>query len=761
METRFSSGVSGKIITPTGPNICRICLLNGGPVGSDGDNAKGMESIFTTVGEYEDRSLYGIMMTVCAPLGKKEVLKGMPDRICRSCKWRLLSAYELYDICLRSDEKIRGVMESKKQLLSQKNPDQISVKQEIIDPDDQDYNHDDTGGLENSSYMMGDHYFPTAESTLMSDNPTELLEEMQTTVDPNETLFEANYKFDDNGNHCCLICGQEFVYKSQCRSHIIVKHDPMKPFKCDVCHYTLTTELRLIRHKAMTHGEEELLEPAIKEEKDDPVDSIYTCKICSKTFTSIVRFKRHKNVHVVYNRPFKCDICLYRFPNRAQLNQHVKLHQEKSGDADGGSEQSEWKCDYCDEKLPGKRAHTMHVRRFHPQELQNEAKEKNDYKCIICSEAFARESVLNTHMKMHELLAFEKDKEQRQELELLVKKELKAQLPKGSEGSSSVGTSESLGGTLLNSTGSKKKSDADVCFVCMICEHEFEERELLLKHQKLLHSELQLNIVSGGQEDNAATTEGTNDADDNPTALDKDDESTSDTAKNADEDDSMVVDVDPIQLLQQSENGQPKRPGASAIPKCNICQKTFMYNCLLQSHIKKSHSETKPFECKKCHMRFGYRGTLQKHELTHSAQSIRSGDHGSIMYKCKICSAKFLELKLLTFHLRSHRNLTIPAEYTIPKKIEIFQCNFCPQIFNVKEEFDEHLSRDHRQNIPPQQQSTPVQPQQHHNHHARKNPDPRKRLAERQPMNEKEIFFDKLSIVKLEHPAKPVSMETI
>lgn len=764
METRSAHNISAVNASATGPNICRICLTKGTSLG-DGGTSRGMESIFATVGEYEEKSMYGILVMICAPLGQREMLMGMPERICRSCKWRLLSAYELYETCLRSDDQMRKVFNSRKMQPPQDGTLQVQIKQEVPDHYESDFKADATGDTDaQNSFLMENHYFPDAESTQLFDNSEDLLVEMPLAADPNETLFEEHYKVNEKGNHSCGICDQEFPYKSQARTHIIVKHDPTKPFKCDECHYTLTTELRLIRHKATTHGVGVIkIEEKIPDEKEDSGDTTYACKICSKTFASLVRFKRHRNVHVVYNRPFKCDICLYRFPNRAQLTQHVKTHQEKPVDSD----QVEWKCDYCEEKLPGKRAHTMHIRRFHPQELQNECREdKNEYKCIICSEAFARESVLNTHMKMHELLAFEKEKGQRQELEFLVKKELQAQLPakKSSDNNANVSNNEVF--SIMNNS-TKKKSDVDVAFVCMVCEQEFEERELLLKHQKKLHTELQLNIVSGGPEESTPTAESIEDA---PTAdipasvekdekEEKDEESTNDTTKNAGDDEPMVIDLDPAQLLAQTQSESELTKGGGGavpppLPKCDLCQKTFMYNCLLQTHIKNSHSETKPFECKVCHMRFGYRGTLQKHELTHSAQNIRPGGHGSIMYKCKVCFAKFLELKSLTNHLKTHRTPTVPAEAAEPKKIEIFQCTFCPQIFNGKDELDGHQTKVHRQMLP-QRQTTPVV-QQHH--HSRKNPEPRK-LVERAPMNEKELFFDSLSIVKLEHPASPVRME--
>ncbi|XP_053687434.1 zinc finger protein 197-like [Sabethes cyaneus] len=786
METRSSAHVSGMNVVPgSGPNICRICLINGGSIGED-NLSKGMESIFSTIGEYEERSLYGILVTICVPLRQREMLKGMPERICRGCKWRLLSAFELYETCLRSDDKMRGIAaemlkKQQQQQQQQQQPtqesgaenEQIHIKQEVPDHEEPEVNHDVSLGLE--SFMQDSHFYSEAESSQMMDQ-SELLEEMAPAVDPNESLVEEHYKINEKGNHACGICNQEFPYRSSARSHILTKHDPAKPFKCDVCHFTLTTELRLIRHKAVTHGLGVLnIEETPPDESTG--DTIYTCKICSKTFNSIVRFKRHKNVHVVYNRPFKCDTCLYRFATRAQLNQHMKVHLEKpEGEGDEAETQEEWKCEHCEEKLPGKRAHTMHVRRFHPETLVNENKEKNDYKCIICSEAFARESVLNTHMKMHELLAMEKEKEQRKELEQLIKQEIKSRKDSltentAGEGAETTNTESSVANAGIGSSSTnnnnnnnntsaapptKKKSDVDVAFVCMVCEQEFEERDLLLKHQKKLHNELQLNIVPGVVDNMDESTDG-------PSGFEKEDEPMADASKVSPDEEPMVVDIDPSELLSaQAENGQPKNATLPpAMPKCHLCQKTFMYNCLLQTHIKKSHSETKPFECKVCHMRFGYRGTLQKHELTHSAQNVRPGSHGSIMYKCKICSAKFLELKALSFHLRNHRNSSISVEPTVTKKIEIFQCTFCPQIFSEKEEYDDHLAKSHRQMLSQQQlqqqqqqqpkpaPSVPSVTQLLAHQHSRKNPEPRK-LLERQPKNEKELFLDSLAIVKVE-----------
>lgn len=738
-----------------------------------------MESIFSTVVDYEDKSLYGILLKVCAPLGHREMLHGVPERICRGCKWRLLSAYELYETCLKSDEKMREVSARERQLKQammqpEKKEDQVVIKQELADGDGHEQpsfqpTENDTimeDYSDASALLLESQFYPEAESSLVAPSPT-LLEEMAPTEDQNETFFAEHYQPSEDGiTHKCGICEAEFPYKSSVRTHILGKHDPSKPFKCDVCFFTLTTELRLIRHKAVWHGAGVIKCDQSAEGKDEAGDTIYTCKICSKTFASMVRFKRHKNVHVAFNRPFKCDVCLYRFSTKSQFSQHIKSHQEKTegGDDHQSGVDDQWSCEFCEQKLPNKRAQTMHVRRFHPEQslavegATSVGGDKNEYKCIICSEAFARESVLNTHMKMHELIALEREKEQRQQqLEaMLVKREEQQQVAKTELDTSSVGNSFSaeLSGTIGGSGKKRSGGDADMVFVCIVCEQEFEQREMLLKHQRRLHKELELNIVSSGAAQDVGAEEGPTD--------DLEESSRNKEPDQQDQDESMVVDLDPTEFLA-TENGQTKqqqqhqRGAAPSLPKCELCGRTFMYNCLLQSHIKKSHSESKPFECKTCHVRFGYRGSLQKHELIHSAQNVRAGGHGSIMYKCKPCGAKFLELKALTFHLRTHRSTSTSAAVEPPpaKKVEIFACSFCPQIFNAKDEFDRHLVTVHRQTPAP----PPLQPAPGINRDSPTTVAARKTAERRTPMNEKEMFFDSLSIVKLEHPLETVNLD--
>lgn len=145
------------------------------------------------------------------------------------------------------------------QPIPEKKEDQIVIKQEVRDGDEkqsiqqQQLQQDTTmeDYTDASALLLESHFYPEAESSVLTTNSLNLLEEMTPAVDHYETFFAEHYQQSENGNHRCGICEQEFPYKSSARTHILGKHDPTKPFKCDVCFFMLTTELRLIRHKAV------------------------------------------------------------------------------------------------------------------------------------------------------------------------------------------------------------------------------------------------------------------------------------------------------------------------------------------------------------------------------------------------------------------------------------------------------------------------------------------------------------------------------
>ncbi|XP_053668346.1 zinc finger protein 271-like [Anopheles marshallii] len=796
--------------------ICRICL----------STRPRMISIHSPVPEYDQKTLYAMLLSVCLPLNQRETVQGFPEQICRNCQWKLLTAYDLYETTLASDEQLRAQQQSGTVAKVPKIPPTsevikpesvvpmapnvgndgvIRVKEET--PDDGYEEQYGTGSrTEDDSSMTFD---PCGEIKTISVHPdvsmliqrTEqgegeeedpgLLEETKPPIpDPLESFIAEHYQVDEaSGNHVCGLCKQEFPYKSQCRMHIVQKHNPAKPFKCDICFCTLTSHLRLVRHKIVAHGAGQIKrEDVIEAHNDSTGEMTYTCPICRKVFNSSVRFKRHKNVHVVHNRPFKCEVCLYRFATKPQLTQHAKVHETKqqSGLSPGSSEVGEFPCDRCEEIFTGKRALTMHLKKAHQVYrvaggARPDERERSEYVCIICKATFARETVLNTHMKMHELLAAEKEKERRLDLERMVKQELQQQIqlnmpplpplsPEVVDRSACVlepfalglvpvakpgtgtGTNNNNNTSINNNSpptvggsggpsglmqGGKRKvpipppTSSDMAYVCPVCDMEFDERDVLKKHQKEQHARLQVGIVSSKLGEPTSPNTGCNpqakmmprfsdmpglkmrlmDSSVRPskkrlladtTALNYiDDGEPLDHDESLDNDGHITAGLLPIDDIPSSTDRRSASGATATTPgeepsqfQCELCHKKFPYNCYLTMHMRKNHDKSKPFGCKVCHYRFGYRGTLLRHQLIHSSQRVQPGSHGSIIFKCRICSAKFLELKQLNVHLKTHRK--VADVHDTNRQVQLIQCDECPQIFSEPAQLTKHMLKEHQ-----------------------------------------------------------------
>ncbi|XP_058054503.1 zinc finger protein 521-like [Anopheles bellator] len=777
--------------------VCRICLASG---------VRSMVSIHRPVREYTGKTLLSMLLTVCMPLNnRRDADGGLPESICHSCQWKLLSAYDLYETTLASDDQLRNARARVTEPDDQAQPDKgalmlnpttledshPAIKMEIPDDDDM---YDDMyrpevelkmTSLQDDTNQMDETIGAGGGTAMETGDPGDLLDDSKFSIpDTKESFIDEHYQYDTRtGNHVCGLCSQDFPYKSQCRGHIAAKHNPAKPFKCDTCFCTLTSLQRLQRHKIVAHGEGQIKQQD-EEQNDCAGETTYVCQICAKKFSSSVRFRRHKSVHAVHKRPFKCDICLYRFPSKSQLTQHAKVHREptEGPEAEAGPVLG---CDQCEEMFSGKRLLTIHQRKVHGRPGRtDDGRERTDYSCIICNESFARESVLNTHMKMHELLAAEKDKEKRLDLERLVKQELQHQMQlsvpplpplspevpdhahsvlepfalglvpvvkETDEGGAGDGGEDSTAAqpsatfasinnnsfTSFNNNNSRKMAGlaatataaaaaakkkiipTDIAYVCSVCEQEFDEREQLKKHQKRQHRRLKVDIVTTEASCNGSGAEVPRNLEPPPLtampglelklmngSMKGHSFATYQTPDKMD-DDLMIIDSedetkpnDSKTLLSSAASGSAEGQNATSTPssqiRCELCHKTFTYNCYLTMHMRKNHDESKPYGCKVCHYRFGYRGTLLRHQLIHSSQSVRPGAHGSIIFKCRICSAKFLELMHLNKHLKTHRQPTEPPVAQSSGQVQLIRCSECSQIFSDRIQFEEHEQKEHK-----------------------------------------------------------------
>ncbi|XP_058830016.1 zinc finger protein Xfin-like [Topomyia yanbarensis] len=629
------SGEFGRIGTPGGiavpqsvSALCRICMFD---FRLDGE--KMLESLSRTT--VDSRTLYSMLMSICTPLAQGNN-DGMPDKICGGCKTKLVQAYKLYETCLKSDEKI-------KKLLQTQLPGGIHVKQEIIEDDDDvelanvelycdaQVKREDSFG---HNYQFEDHLYESALSNLRIQsvhNGPEVLVQLQEHSLPQEAppkpTFECEkfVKVTPKG-HTCMLCGRDFKYFSYYKQHALAQHDPEKPHKCEQCKYTFKTEQRLFLHMK-THLEMETLPLAIEhadipepdteqdqEHEQDQMEDIindedatdanisinpesgekvYTCLICQKQLSTLPLYNRHRTVHTVRGRPYECDICHYRFAMKFSYNAHMLRHEQGKDPAQPAT----FKCTECDESFLRRKLLNIHVATEHenmPAPLNKTAPAailtsnisdgRHGHPCPICPETFNRESVLNNHLKTHELEA--------------------AQL-----------------------------KHSEVYYVCTVCGMECETRQIFDNHIRT-HGDVQF-LNNANQSVDA-------------------DVSDDDHAQNGDE--SVATST---------------KSDGKAGAKCELCSKTFPYACNLKQHKIIHHSELKPHECSVCHYRFEYEGTLLRHVQKHSKQEtsappvatiptedlIVAPPGASLIYKCKLCSARFQKQKSMQWHLKTHRSI--------------------------------------------------------------------------------------------------------
>lgn len=615
------------------------------------EDGRPVESLFRTT--VESKTLYAMLVSVCAPLGQQANNDGMPDKVCLGCKGKLVQAYKLYETCVKSDERLRKLLQL------QNSAGGVLIKQEIVEEDDEDDlanfqlycdaqvkkedEYDQEYLFDGGFYGVGlaaAHYnTPNLRIQSVHNGPEVLVQLQEGQLSPSKVAVAVEWdkyvKVTPNGHHC-ILCGKDFKYFSYFKQHAIAQHDPNKPHKCEQCKYTFKTEQRLFLHMR-THLEQppeglplavehaELPEPELEiegtldlDQSDDQIvddesvsisinpdngEKIYTCLICQKQLTTLPLYRRHQTVHTVRGRPFECEICHYRFAMKFSYNAHMLRHEQGKDPATPAN----YKCTECDETFARRKLLNLHVAVNHEKPpvylnktapaailTSNISEGRGGHACPICSETFNRESVLNNHMKLHELEA--------------------AQL-----------------------------KHSEVCYICNVCGVECETRDTFSSHIKTHGDDVPLDAP--------------------PNSLSDDD--------------------DPPPPQNGAEHDPLSTSTPSKLPqshiRCNLCSKTFPYACNLKQHRIIHHSELKPHECHICHYRFEYEGTLMRHMQKHSKQELTAAANpqppqqpledpivpppgASLIFKCKLCSARFQKQKSMTWHLKTHRSIVAAGE---------------------------------------------------------------------------------------------------
>lgn len=168
-------------------------------------------------------------------------------------------------------------------------------------------------------------------------------------------------------------CDKIFRKLSKMRIHLM-SHTGERPFKCSKpgCDWAFTTCYKLKRHEESHQGRKD-----------------YQCDYpdCGKRFATSYNLKSHKKSHEKPCEPCLEPGCTMKFPNRRQLNLHMKTHN--------GSEKK-YKCpvDGCDKTF-----FSPHCMGSHPRTHQQD----RDFRCNYegCNKVYSTACRLKQHVRSH------------------------------------------------------------------------------------------------------------------------------------------------------------------------------------------------------------------------------------------------------------------------------------------------------------------------------------------------------------------------
>ena len=173
---------------------------------------------------------------------------------------------------------------------------------------------------------------------------------------------ELSTKDDSIKKHICLDCGKSFARKYQLKSHAETHSASMYP--CETCGSVFKRKQGLRLHLSKAHGVDLM-------EDNDLVANIKTetgvSEIDKPDLTSVSNEFDEQSVGSdskvdLEDYKYSCSTCEKRFKNGNHLRRHEVIHT--------GAKLS---CNYCEAVLSRKDKLNAHIRKKHPQELNDQS----------------------------------------------------------------------------------------------------------------------------------------------------------------------------------------------------------------------------------------------------------------------------------------------------------------------------------------------------------------------------------------------------
>ncbi|XP_034038824.1 zinc finger and BTB domain-containing protein 41 [Thalassophryne amazonica] len=392
------------------------------------------------------------------------------------------------------------------------------------------------------------------------------------------------------------------------------------------------------------------------------------CPKCDKVFDRIGKYESHTRVHTG-EKPFQCDICLQCYSTKSNLTVHKKKHV-----GDAPFQKKEHKCSFCNKLHASKKTLAKHVRRFHPdhiQEFLSKRKKKSEVcKCAICLKTFTRRPHLQEHMILHT-----QDRPFKCSFCDECFKSRFARLKHQEKYHLGPFPCE-ICGRQFNDTGNRKRHiecthGGKRKWTCFVCGKSVRERTTLKEHLRIHSGEkphlcsicgqsfrhgssyrLHLRVHHDDKRYECVECGKTFIRHDHLTKHQK--IHSGEKAHQCEECGKCFRRHDHLTVHYKSVHLGEKvwQKYKTAVHQCEVCKKEFKGKSSLDMHFR-THSGEKPYNCPECHQTFRIKKTLTKHMVIHS---------DARPFNCPHCNATFKRKDKLKYHVDHVHSNRFPAQ---------------------------------------------------------------------------------------------------